>query len=202
MRSRSVRGSWNLSTVRLRFKAADLIRDGVSWIWSLFVQGVTVVGVSEWRLLVQDKQPRWCFHLLNLLLFLFFFILFHFGKQISLDTEVFSSRSKLIGAVRAPEGQHLLSCCWHKTDEVQGDKEAFRNSFCTKSQKAGCWHQARVDSHLVEAVAFSNSMNRSSLSTGEREGTGVGLKLSLQLGQIRKRNSNSSFFSYFLADCL
>lgn len=69
------------------------------------------------------------------------------------------------------------------------DTEAFKQRFCTKSQKAGGWHRARVDSHIIEAAAFSNSMNQDSLPAGEREDTGIDLKLSLQLGQIRERNS-------------
>lgn len=50
----------------------------------------------------------------------------------------------------------------------------------------------------IEAVAFSNSMNEGCLPTGEHEDTGIGLKLSLQLGQIQERNSVRCFFSCWL----
>lgn len=54
-----------------------------------------------------------------------------------------------------------------------------------------------MDRHIIEAVAFLKFNE----SGGEREDSGVDLKLSLQLGQIPERSSIRCFF-FFLADCL
>lgn len=44
-----------------------------------------------------------------------------------------------------------------------------------------------MDSSLIKAVGFSNSMNQGSLPTGEHENRGADFKLSLQPGQVWQR---------------
>ena len=48
-------------------------------------------------------------------------------------------------------------------EALKKKKERKKKRFYTESEKAGSWHgglhAARVDSNIIEAVAFSNSMN-------------------------------------------